>query len=66
MSGLASVAKALLTKGANPNAQTVSPVNAENPTSKQTPLHLAVMYSHLSVIQVFLQFKGTEMYSYIW
>ena len=56
--GLSKFAKALLNKGANPNAQTLSALNDTSAIYKQTPLHLAIENKHKDVIQVFLDFKG--------
>ena len=57
--GLASFVKALLNKGANPNAQTLSGLSSSSTLHKQTPLHLAIENTHKEVVQVFLDFKGT-------
>ncbi|XP_059177093.1 rabankyrin-5-like isoform X2 [Physella acuta] len=63
--GLTSLVRELLEHGSNPNAQTVrTPTHSvlgyeqtQLEASQQTPLHLALIKGHHSVVQVFLDYK---------
>ena len=61
--GLAKLVKCLLESGANPNAQTTSPLEGDGDAEtegvfKQTPLHLAISHKHEPVVRVFLEYKS--------
>ncbi len=68
--GLSKLVKALLEAGANPNAQTASPLggataaaaggdaSAPSGVYRETPLHCAISHRHEPVVRVFLEYKG--------
>ena len=65
--GLAQLAKAILTSGANPDLQTSivpssSPSSSkeEEEVSRQTALHLAILGKHVDVIKVILERSQSE------
>jgi ankyrin repeat protein len=55
--GLVRLSRQLLQQSANPNIQTSAPYSDGISVYKQTPLHLAVFYKHVDVINAFLAFK---------
>ncbi|XP_055996829.1 rabankyrin-5-like isoform X5 [Ostrea edulis] len=64
LKGLTELVDVLLDRGANPNSQTHSPSighlgleEETTPVSQQTPLHLALVNSHSSIVELFLQHK---------
>jgi len=68
--GLMKLVGVLLEKGANPNAQTALALSGsasaggsegeDSTLSRQTPLHLAIVANHRSVVTVLLNFKCTS------
>ncbi|CAH2222887.1 rabankyrin-5 isoform X1 [Pelobates cultripes] len=70
--GLSNLTAELLQQGANPNIQTQEPVPspkgsvANNPSSSvylQTPLHMAIAYSHPDVVSVILEQKANALHA---
>ena len=57
--GLIKLSQTLLEKGANPNAQTTSPIDEdEEQVYKQTPLHIGICHKHEGIVRVYLDYKG--------
>lgn len=68
LKGLTELVEVLLDKGANPNSQTHTPSTGHlgleeetTPVSQQTPLHLALVNNHSSIVELFLQHKSKEL-----
>lgn len=67
LKGLTELVEVLLDKGANPNSQTHTPSTGHlgleeetTPVSQQTPLHLALVNNHSSIVELFLQHKSKK------
>lgn len=67
LKGLTELVEVLLDKGANPNSQTHTPSTGHlgleeetTPVSQQTPLHLALVNNHSSIVELFLQHKSKD------
>ncbi|KAL4660590.1 rabankyrin-5 [Arapaima gigas] len=64
--GLASLTAELLQQGANPNLQTQSTgpdVERGQGVSRQSPLHMAIMYNHPDVVSVILEQKANALHA---